>query len=276
MQNAVALGTFDGIHKGHLAVLNIPDSYNKTALIFKIPPKCIKKGVVELLLTPEEKVQRLKKLGFNVRVLDFSEVEHLTCEDFLALIKNEFNPALISCGFNYRFGYKGEGNTLFLESFCKDNGIILNIADPVKENGEIISSSVIRKALKEGELSKANSLLGYDFSFSADVIKGDGRGNKLGFPTINQRYPEKLTPIKFGVYKTEVLVDNAVFNGVSNIGYRPTFPTDYIISETFIKDFSGDLYGKSAKIILKEFLRSEQKFSSTQELRIQVLKDIGV
>lgn len=276
MQNAVALGTFDGIHKGHLAVLNIPDSYNKTALIFRIPPKCIKKGVVELLLTPEEKVQRLKKLGFDVRVLDFSDVEHLTCEDFLALIKNKFNPALISCGFNYRFGYKGEGDTLFLESFCKDNGIILNIADPVKENGEIISSSVIRKALKEGELSKANSLLGYDFSFSADVIKGDGRGNKLGFPTINQRYPEKLTPIKFGVYKTEVLVDNAVFNGVSNIGYRPTFPTDYIISETFIKDFSGDLYGKSAKIILKEFLRSEQKFSSTQELRIQVLKDIGV
>lgn len=276
MQNAVALGTFDGIHKGHLAVLNIPDSYNKTALIFRIPPKCIKKGVVELLLTPEEKVQRLKKLGFDVRVLDFSDVEHLTCEDFLALIKNKFNPALISCGFNYRFGYKGEGDTLFLESFCKDNGIILNIADPVKENGEIISSSVIRKALKEGELSKANSLLGYYFSFSADVIKGDGRGNKLGFPTINQRYPEKLTPIKFGVYKTEVLVDNAVFNGVSNIGYRPTFPTDYIISETFIKDFSGDLYGKSAKIILKEFLRSEQKFSSTQELRIQVLKDIGV
>lgn len=276
MQNAVALGTFDGIHKGHLAVLNIPDSYNKTALIFRIPPKCIKKGVVELLLTPEEKVLRLKKLGFDVRVLDFSDVEHLTCEDFLALIKNKFNPALISCGFNYRFGYKGEGDTLFLESFCKDNGIILNIADPVKENGEIISSSVIRKALKEGELSKANSLLGYDFSFSADVIKGDGRGNKLGFPTINQRYPQKLTPIKFGVYKTEVLVDNAVFNGVSNIGYRPTFPTDYIISETFIKDFSGDLYGKSAKIILKEFLRSEQKFSSTQELRIQVLKDIGV
>ena len=104
MQNAVALGTFDGVHKGHLSVLQIPDNYNKTALIFRIPPKCVKSGVTELLLTPEEKIAKLKNMGFQVEVLDFSEMEKLFAAEFLEYVNRRFSPALISCGFNYRFG----------------------------------------------------------------------------------------------------------------------------------------------------------------------------
>lgn len=274
MQNAVALGTFDGIHKGHLSVLNIPDNYNKTALIFRIPPKCVKKGVIELLLTPEEKILKLKNMGFAVSVLDFNEVEKLSAAEFLEYVNRRFSPALISCGFNYRYGYGGDGDTAQLGEFCGEKGIILKVANPVTEEGKPISSSLIRKLLKSGDIAHANRLLGYDFSFVSEVIKGDGRGKTLGFPTINQRYPQNLTPPKFGVYESKILIDGKTYKGITNIGVRPTFPSDFIISETFIKDFTGDLYGRSLRVSLKSFLRDEKKFSSVEELKIQVLKDI--
>lgn len=274
MQNAVALGTFDGLHKGHLAVLSIPDGYRKIALIFDIPPKCSQNGEIELLLTPSEKIERLENSGFSVHTLKFSEVKDLTAEEFLEFVKERFNPSLISCGFNYRFGNKGLGDTSLLESFCKENSITLQVQRPVTDNGETVSSSLIRNALKIGDVSKANRLLGYDFSFETEVIKGDGRGTTLGFPTINQKYPKDLTKPKFGVYKTEITTDGKAFKGITNIGIRPTFPTDYVICETFIIGFGGDLYGKSLKITLKEFLREEKKFSDEKELSAQVLSDI--
>ena len=275
MQNTVALGTFDGLHKGHLSVLDIPDGYNKIALIFNIPPKCIKKDSVELLLTPEKKIKMLEKLSYDVKTLDFSEVEHLSPNEFLEYIKKEFNPAIVSCGFNYRFGFEGKGDAELLAEFCGENNIALKIANPVTEDGEIVSSSVIRKALRDGDIEKVNRLLGYDFSFTSPIIKGDGRGKALGFPTINQAYPEVLCKPKFGVYKTEVLIESKVYKGVTDIGNRPTYPIDFVISETFIKDFDGDLYGKELKVTLKEFIRSEKKFSSKEELIIQIKKDIG-
>ena len=274
MQNAVALGTFDGVHKGHLAVLQIPDNYKKIALIFRIPPKCVKRGVTELLLNPEEKIKKLKNMGFQVEVLDFNKMEKLTAKEFLEYVNRRFSPALISCGFNYRFGYGGEGDTVSLGEFCGEKGIILKVANPVTEDGKTISSSLIRKLLKSGDVAHANRLLGYDFSFVSKVLKGDGRGRTLGFPTINQRYPETLTPPKFGVYESEILIDGKIYKGITNIGVRPTFPSDFIISETFIMDFGGDLYGKDLRVSLKSFLRDEKKFSSAEELKIQVLKDI--
>ncbi len=274
MQNAVALGTFDGLHKGHLAVLSIPDGYRKIALIFDIPPKCTQKGEVELLLTPSEKIKLLKKLGFDVHTLKFDDVKNLSAEEFLEFVREKFNPSLISCGFNYRFGKRGLGDTSLLESFCKENFITLMVQQPVTDNGETVSSSLIRNALKTGDILKANRLLGYDFSFTAEVIKGDGRGTGLGFPTINQKYPDDLTKPKFGVYKAEITIDGEAFKGITNIGTRPTFPTDYIICETFIMNFDGDLYGKNINITLKEFLREEKKFSNEKELSAQVLSDI--
>lgn len=274
MQNAVALGTFDGVHKGHLSVLNIPDNYNKIALIFRIPPKCVKRGVTELILTPEEKTRKLENMGFRVEILDFNEMEKLTAKEFLEYVNRRFHPALISCGFNYRYGYGGEGDTVSLGEFCGEKGIILKVANPVTEEGKPISSSLIRKMLKSGDIAHANRLLGYDFSFVSEVIKGDGRGKTLGFPTINQRYPQNLTPPKFGVYESEILIGTKTHKGITNIGVRPTFPSDFIISETFIKDFMGDLYGKSLRVCLKSFLRDEKKFSSVEKLKTQVLKDI--
>ncbi|MBR6564470.1 MAG: riboflavin kinase, partial [Clostridia bacterium] len=104
---------------------------------------------------------------------------------------------------------------------------------------------------------------------------GDKRGRTLGFPTINQKYPEDLVKIKFGVYKTKVLIGERSYLGITNVGMRPTFESEYVISETYIKDFSGDLYGKDVKIVLEKFIREEIRFSSVEELKIQIEKDLS-
>ncbi len=275
MKKAVALGTFDGIHKGHLAVLNIPDIYEKTALTFKIPPKASEGKDIGLLLDPKEKEERLKNLGFKVEYLDFARVKNLSPLEFLEDIKNRLNPQLIACGFNHCFGKNASGDTELLRTFCLENGIELVVAPPVELEGEVVSSSRIRALLEKGEIEKANRLLSEDFSFTGEVIHGDGRGKGLGFPTLNQRYGEGLVPLKFGVYQTETETAGKKYKGITNIGVRPTYPTDYIISETFLGDFKGDLYGTRLKIRFKKFIRAEKRFSSEEELKKQVLKDIG-
>ena len=274
MKNALALGTFDGLHKGHLAVLSMPEGYNKIALVFERPPKAVFGGEPCSIMTFAQKGQGLAELGIKAEKLKIEEVRNLSAEDFLQDIKNRFNPALISCGFNYHFGAGGKGTTELLSRFCEENNIILKVCEPVNIEGEPVSSSRIREHLKKGEIEKANLLLSDKFSYCNPVLHGDGRGRTLGFPTLNQRYPEELVPLKFGVYKTEISLNGKIYKGISDIGKRPTYPVDFIISETFIKDFSGDLYGENVKITPLEFLREERKFGSVSELKEQIEKDI--
>ncbi len=275
MKNAVALGTFDGIHIAHREVLNLPSDCKKIAVTFEKPPKMFLSGNYELIMSFEDKYQALKTLGFDeIKILDFSEVKDTEPECFLDFLYKNYDPAVISCGFNYRFGKGGKGDIALLEGFCSQKGITLKVCQEVVTQKQAVSSSRIRDLLKSGEIEKANSLLLEPFSFSAEVIKGDSRGRTIGFPTINQKYPQELVKIKFGVYKTKVLFDGKEYDGITNIGIRPTFESRYVISETYIKDFSGDLYGKNVKIIPCEFLREEIKFSSLSDLKNQIEKDI--
>lgn len=274
MKNAIALGTFDGLHRGHLSVLNLPPEYNRIALTFEKPPVAVMSGEPELLMTFNEKEKQLRELGISVEKLKFEEICNVSAEDFLDYLKEKFSPALIACGFNYRFGKGGKGDTALLASFCDENGIKLKITQPVMFDGEIVSSTRIRNLLKNGQIEAANRLLTRPFSFEAEIISGDKRGRTLGFPTINQRYPAELCSIKFGVYKTKVFVDGKEYDGLTNIGKRPTYPIDYVISETYIKNFYGDLYGKTAKITPVCFLRPEIKFSSLEELKKQINTDL--
>ncbi len=276
MKTAIALGTFDGVHIAHRVVLDLPDGYKKTAVTFKMPPKMFFENKKELLMTFEEKVNVIKNLGFQkVVALDFNQIKNTDPLEFLEFLYNEYNPAVISCGFNYRFGKNGAGDTDLLKDFCNQKGVKCRICDAVTKNGEAVSSTLIRNLLKQGEIEKANTLLKDEFSFSAKVIKGDKRGRTIGFPTVNQKYPEDLVKTKFGVYKTKVLFDGKEFEGITNIGIRPTFESEYVISETFIKDFSGNLYGKTVKIALRKFLREEIKFDSLEELKSQIQNDLN-
>lgn len=140
--------------------------------------------------------------------------------------------------------------------------------------GEPVSSTRIREYLKNGEIEAANALLTFPFSFTAEVISGDRRGRTIGFPTVNQKYPSELIPLKFGVYKSKIIADGAEYEGITNIGIRPTFKTDYIISETYIIGFSGNLYGKCITTVPTRFVRGEVKFSSVDELKKQIEADI--
>ena len=274
-KNAIALGTFDGVHIGHRAVLNLPDGYLKTAVTFAVPPKAVLLGNGGLITTLEDKCRILKNLGFShIELLEFQKVRNMSALSFLEFLKEKYNPDYISCGFNYKFGKNGEGNTEFLKKYCEENGITLKVLDCVTKDSVSVSSTVIRNMLSNGEIGKANELLSFPFSFESVVISGDKRGRTLGFPTINQKYPEQLVKVKFGVYKTLVEFDNKQYVGITNIGVRPTYKTDYVISETYISGFSGDLYGKNIRIIPLEFLREERKFSSFDELKKQIELDL--
>ena len=277
MKIALCLGSFDGIHKGHRKVLCVPNDYYKIALTFKAPPKSVLNNENSLIMTLEDKCQALKEIGIDkVEVLDFLKIKDMPYDEFLDFLKREYNPSLISCGFNYRFGKAGKGSTDNLKEFCKANNIVFNCVDAVNENAVTVSSTLIRNYLLGGEIKKANSLLLKPFSFTSQVIEGDKRGRTIGFPTVNQKYPNELVKLKFGVYKTKVLIDGETYYGITNIGKRPTYETNYVISETYIKNFSGDLYSKYLTIIPQEFLREEKKFSSVYELQEQIKADLKI
>lgn len=275
MKRAIALGTFDGLHKGHRAVLDLPDDMKKTAVIFPLPPKALLSGEPRALMTEKDKCAALKKIGIDeIYTLDFNKVKDMPPEEFLQFLKEKFAPDLISCGFNYHYGKNAAGNTEMLSNFCFKQGIEFKCHNPVCEGGEPVSSTRIRKFLKNGEIEAANALLTFPFSFTAEVISGDRRGRTIGFPTINQKYPSELIPLKFGVYKSKIIIDGAEYEGITNIGIRPTWKTDYIISETYIIGFSGDLYGKRITTMPTRFVRGEVKFSSVDELKKQIENDI--
>ena len=270
MRNAVALGTFDGVHKGHQAVLNLPGDCRKIAVTFMSPPKC-----GELIMSNEDKCRILKEIGIDeIFTLDFNEVKDISPIDFLDMVCKKYHPAVFSCGFNNRFGKGAQGDTVLLNSYCEKHGIEFMCAKPVMQNGEVISSTLLRQLLKNGEINKANGLLYEPFSFENEVIEGDHRGRTIGYPTVNQRYPESFVKLKFGVYKTKIIIDGIEYFGITDIGIRPTFATDYVISETFIKNFSGNLYGKKIRTVPLEFLREEKKFDSLEELKKQIAEDL--
>lgn len=277
MKTAIVLGTFDGLHEGHRAVIEKATDFFSIAVTFNIPPKSVLTGEPQLLILPDDRAERLKQLGISrVDMLDFNRVKDIEPEQFLEFLKAEYDPARIVCGFNYRFGKNAAGDVNLLEQFCGKNNIEFICVPPVEKNGKIISSTVIRNLLREGETEKATSQIYGGFSFKALVLHGDARGRKLGFPTANQEYPTDMVRVKFGVYVSRVTVEGKKYNSITNIGVRPTYLTDTVGCETFIKDFEGDIYGKEIKTELLRFVRPEQKFESAEELKLAILKDVSL
>lgn len=277
METAIVLGTFDGLHSGHLAVIEKATDLFSVAVTFEIPPKCVVSGKTELLILPQDRQVRLKKLGVEyVEMQNFDDVRNITAEDYLQMLKEKYRPARVICGFNYRFGKDAAGDVKLLEKFCNNNNIELCCVPAQYDGNEIISSTKIREHIKNGEIKKASQNMYGGFSFEATVLHGDARGRTIGFPTANQDFPELLVKPKFGVYLSNITVDGKTYRAVTNIGIRPTYKTDSISCETYIKNFKEDIYGKIMRTQLIDFVREEKKFNSLEELKKAIEKDVAL
>lgn len=275
MPTALALGTFDGLHMGHRAVLDAVLPFDSVVVSFRLPPRSVMTASSNLIMTPADKVSALTDYGIKrVELLDFENARNTEAIQFLNELKSRYSPHLISCGYNYRFGKNAEGNTELLRSFCEENGIKFYCSECVFDGDTPINSTNLRALLREGEIEQANRQIYKGFGFSAPVLHGDARGRTIGFPTVNQKYPSDLVPLKFGVYTAKVIIDGESFDGISNIGIRPTWQTNDIMSETYIKDFSGDLYDRIVTIKPQRFIRPEQRFNSKDELLKAIRNDI--
>ena len=274
----VALGTFDGLHRGHMSVLNAALSFNSltpVAVTFLEPPKRkTTDEFVPMLLSPEEKLHRLRKMGFeDIFVLDYDEVHDLSSISFLDMLFQKFNVKAVVCGFNYRFGKGGQGDALTLSDYCRQHNAESVIVPDFAVSGQTVSSSRIRKLIKNGDVSFANMLLGYSYSFTNEVIHGEERGRKMGFPTVNIPLDENLVLPKFGVYASSVVVGGKSYAAVTNIGIRPTFLLKKPLSETYIIDFDGDIYGETVTVELLKYIREEKCFDGLNSLKQAIEED---
>lgn len=278
---AIALGYFDGVHLGHQAVIesavNFAKANNlKSAVItFKDHPCCYFYGVCpKYILSRNDRQEQIQRLGVDyLYELDFDEkLSLLSAEDYLenVLIKH-FSPKSISTGFNHSFGANKSGNVDFLKNNQSIYGYKYFEISPKRSGEEVISSTIIRNYLHNGEIEKANKMLGRSFQISGVVVEGQKIGRTLGFRTANIDYPTELVDIPFGVYE----VKTQYGKGIANFGFRPTISNEYkAVLETHILDFSDDIYGETINIDFIRMLRPEQKFTSIEALKQQIQADI--
>lgn len=273
----VALGTFDGLHIGHRAVITAEKTEyeKKIALMFSEHPLRVLKGEDPgRLITPEKEKELLEKWGVTPCYIDFSEISDLTPSEFVddILIK-KYNAKAIACGFNYRFGKNAEGDVAELMSLCAEREIKLTVVNAVETDGVPVSSTRIRCALRSGDMKTVKAMLGRYFSYSFPVVHGDERGRILGSPTINQFFSDGFAVPEYGVYASFTRVDGKIYRSVTNIGIRPTIGNSEKRSETNIIGFDGDLYGQSPEVFLVEKIRGEMQFSSLDELSKRIFAD---
>lgn len=280
---AIAVGYFDGVHRAHRSVIEKAVSFKEKGLspmvfsfttIKNTPEK--KKGAL-LLQSFSQKTKSIEALGAEYFLCPpFSSFMGLSPKEYAVdLLLKQLNAKAVVCGYDYRFGKGAAGNADTLKEILEPLGVEVVTVPAVLDSGEPLSSTRIRGLLTDGKIEEANRLLGYDFAIDYEVVHGRHLGNTLGFPTINQIFPEYKIAPKFGVYKTSLCIEGKNYLGVTNVGRKPTVgATGFISAETYIDDFSGDLYGKNVELAFQNFLRPEEKFPSIEELRKAIAKDV--
>ncbi len=287
---AIALGNFDGIHQGHQIVLQpIIDGQSQkdghlcpSVVSFTPHPREFFTGGQVQLLTPvAEKAELLASMGIEQLILlSFDRnLASLSPQQFVEqIIVQQLQAKQISVGSDFRFGYQRKGTGKDLRNIAANFDITVHLNSLHKyqnADGDAVrvSSSLIRQALLNGEITTANDLLGRPYSLMGQVVSGQQLGRTIGFPTANIRPPaEKFLP-RFGVYAVDVFVEQTTVKGVMNIGCRPTVAGKAPTIEAHLLNWSGNLYGKTLKVNLLNFLRPEQKFDSVGELKQQITKD---
>jgi riboflavin kinase/FMN adenylyltransferase len=285
----VTIGNFDGVHLGHLQIIQLARSEAQArrgkfvAYTFRPHPQIALRpnAAPSLLSTYDEKIELLAAQGVDWVIeepfsREFSAIEPETF--FREVLLGRLGAEVIVVGYDFAFGKERHGHLELLRDLCKNAGVRLIVVDPQKVNSEIVSSSRIRQYLLAGQIEAANRLLGRPFSYQGVVIRGKGRGKKLGIPTANLKLQNKLA-LPYGVYATWAEWNGKKIPSVTNVGVRPTFEEKThelpVWVETHLLDTTEDLYGSVLKIEFLTRLREEKKFSDVNELIRQIHADIA-
>lgn len=283
--SVLTIGNFDGVHRGHRAilekVLSKAESRRQPSVLLTFDPHPVQ------ILFPERRQRRLfsiqdlreqvERMGLDVLIVQKFDAAFaaLSAENFLnAWIEPILHPEELVVGHDFNFGANRSGTLEFLNRWCAGRKIDVTVQSPVEVDGERASSRLIRELIVRGDVKRAQLFLGRPFYLEGVVEKGAGRGRTLGIPTINMRLKD-LTEPRSGVYVSQTRVDAQVFRSVSNLGVSPTFgPDNEVKLETHIFGFNRNIYGHNVRVELLNFLRDEKKFASVDELRAQIERDM--
>lgn len=280
----MALGNFDGVHKGHQELISkavkTAKKHGIKSAVFTFsnhPRNTIAgKKPVENIIYNEEKAELIEALGVDYLFdIPFTEdVQTMDAVDFVEkLIVDRFQATETFCGFNYKFGYKAGGNVKVLRACAKEMGFTANVVNPVTVEGEVVSSTLIRGLVKSGEVDECFKYLGRNYSIGGEVVVGNRLGRTLGFPTSNIMIDENMITPPNGVYVTNAIYNGVTYPSVTNVGVKPTIGQYKKNMETHIFNFNKELYGKHIKIEFLKMTREEVKFSSVEELSAQIARD---
>lgn len=281
---SVALGNFDGVHRGHAMLIKHAILYARQRSIksavwtfadsgASLPNKPDAKCITPM----REKLELIRALGADYAILeDFSAIRDYSPERFVKEILMERLGAVCAvCGFNFRFGHKGAGDCNALKRLMVPFDCV--IVPPVRVNGQLVNSSTVRTLIENGDMESAAVLLGHDFSINLPVTEGKKLGRTIGIPTLNQNFPEGHIIPKYGIYACKAHVYGKEYVAVANIGIRPSIETDAhkVNCETHIIGYSGELYGEYVRVSLCKRLRDEMKFPDIDALKCAIEKDIA-
>lgn len=280
----VAIGNFDGVHRAHARLIDfvIAEARGRgvraVVLTFEPHPRTFFRPQTPVfrLTPPAMKARLLKVVGVDgLVVLPFDRtLSETSAEDFIGrVLVGGLAASVVVVGYDFHFGKGRAGNQAMLESAGAEFGFAVSTVPAiVDQDGSLISSSVIRDALAAGDIAAANRLLGYRWFVSGTVIPGDRRGRELGFPTANMRLPAE-SRLRHGIYAVRFTRGGATFDGVASYGRRPTFDNGAPLLETFLFDFSGDLYGAECTVTFLDWIRPEERFPSVDALVAAMDKD---
>lgn len=283
----VGLGNFDGLHIGHMALVNtlinesrISGLHSLMYTFTKHPENILRKKLfTPLLTTCSKKVQLLQETSLNYLFFDeFDEnFSRMKPESFVKdILLSKLKAKLAVAGFDYRFGYKGQGDTDMLREFGRIYNFKVVVIPPIKIENEVVSSTAIRECVARGDMERVFRLLGRHYSITGEVSDGRKVGSKIGFPTANLHPEDYLILPHNGVYITRTLLDGRFYPSLTNVGLNPTFGgIEKVSVETHILNFSQDIYKKNIEVFFLSKIRSEKKFKNRDELSAQIRKDIS-
>lgn len=283
----VAIGNFDGVHRGHQAVLGAATAHaarlsapsgkagRAVALTFEPHPRAFFSGAPIFRLTPpDEKARVMAAAGMDAMVVATFDaaLAGLTAEDFIAeILVRRMKAAAVVVGHDFKFGARRRGDGALLAAEGARHGFATDTVGAL-EDGGIISSTRIRSHLAEGDVAGAAELLGRRFAVTAEVIHGHKRGREMGYPTANQAL-DPAASLRHGIYAVRALIDGAWRVGVASFGRRPTFDNGAPLLETFVFDYAGDLYGRDLRVTFERYIRPEIAFTGMEALMVQMDQD---